>query len=367
MPYELTARACKCSSAQSGLLDNAEFAKAISELGMRDAPPEAVAAVFKSFDPDESGTIEYKELHQLLVRSFQAVPQLEPLDLKAANRIALRTKRVLKRNANMLGGLDLNEDSLSTVPGQIKAALGRSLMRLIDLFRQFDDDASGTVEFDEFAKAMGELGLDVVPEALRDIFREFDPDGSGFIEYEELKTLFRKAEATDPLYKRSTLADSLAAGKPRAQSAQPQARSARSSREGGSAAAQGVGGGGLPAVAEERPSTAPAGLARPLGMSRERRISTASMASAASGAMAMPVPPTIAPAAVYWRVQPLNCKPVYLRAADGTAFTAFEIMGGRYSSVHRGAAKLAKKHVSNSQETRKYGLLFAYFYSLRVS
>lgn len=159
----------------SGLLDEHEFAKAISELGMRGAPPEAVAAVFKSFDPDSSGTIEYRELHELLIRSFQSVPKLEPLDLKAANRIALRTKKVIHKNANKFGGLDLDEDSLDTLAGQIKFALNKSLGRVIDLFRQFDDDASGHIDYKEFAKAMSELGLDVDADAIRLLFNEWDP------------------------------------------------------------------------------------------------------------------------------------------------------------------------------------------------
>ena len=41
---------------------------------------------------------------------------------------------------------------------------------------------------------MGELGLDVLPQALRLLFDEWDPDKSGYIEYEELYTLLRHAK-----------------------------------------------------------------------------------------------------------------------------------------------------------------------------
>jgi Ca2+-binding EF-hand superfamily protein len=178
----------------SGLLDASEFAKAMRELGMTDAPPEAIAAVFASFDHDESGTIEYRELHAIMKRSLQDRPVVPLLGLQTANRITLRTKRVLKANANLLEGLDLDEAALHSIPGQIKGAMQASLVRVVDLFRQFDDDGDGRISFDEFGKAMGELGLDVLPQALRLLFDEWDPDKSGYIEYEELYTLLRHAK-----------------------------------------------------------------------------------------------------------------------------------------------------------------------------
>jgi len=178
----------------SGLLDASEFAKAMRELGMTDAPPEAIAAVFASFDHDESGTIEYRELHAIIKRSLQDRPVVPLLGLQTANRITLRTKRVLKANANLLEGLDLDEAALHSIPGQIKGAMQASLVRVVDLFRQFDDDGDGRISFDEFGKAMGELGLDVLPQALRLLFDEWDPDQSGYIEYEELYTLLRHAK-----------------------------------------------------------------------------------------------------------------------------------------------------------------------------
>ena len=178
----------------SGLLDASEFAKAMRELGLTDAPPEAIAAVFASFDHDESGTIEYRELHAIMKRSLQDRPVVPLLGLQTANRITLRTKRVLKANANLLGGLDLDEAALHSLPGQIKGAMQASLVRVVDLFRQFDDDRDGRISFDEFGKAMGELGLDVLPKALRLLFDEWDPDTSGYIEYEELYTLLRHAK-----------------------------------------------------------------------------------------------------------------------------------------------------------------------------
>ena len=45
------------------------------------------------------------------------------------------------------------------VHSQLRAILVENQVRIIDLFRQFDADASGLVDADEFAAAMGRFGL----------------------------------------------------------------------------------------------------------------------------------------------------------------------------------------------------------------
>jgi hypothetical protein len=107
------------------------------KLGMTDAPPEATAAVFAYFDHDESGTVEYRKLHAIIKRSLQDRPVVPLLALQTANRITLRTKRVLKANANLLEGLDLDEAAMRSIPGQIKGAMQASLVRVVDLFRYY--------------------------------------------------------------------------------------------------------------------------------------------------------------------------------------------------------------------------------------
>ena len=46
-------------------------------------------------------------------------------------------------------------------PTQIKKALKENFLRVIDLFREWDDDDSGTVDREEFFRAMGQLGFEV--------------------------------------------------------------------------------------------------------------------------------------------------------------------------------------------------------------
>ena len=70
-------------------------------------------------------------------------------------------------------------------------------MRVIDLFKQMDDDNSGHISAYEFIKAMSEFGLDA-PQAVGAVFRSLDVDGSGSIEYAELHRLLTRSLAKAP-------------------------------------------------------------------------------------------------------------------------------------------------------------------------
>ena len=65
-------------------------------------------------------------------------------------------------------------------------------MRVIDLFREWDEDASGSVSKKEFREAMPMLGLDVPAEDVDALFDSWDPDGSGELELKELNKLLRR-------------------------------------------------------------------------------------------------------------------------------------------------------------------------------
>lgn len=166
----------------SGFIDGPEFAKGLKEMGCA-APPAAVGALFASLDPDGSGLIEYDELHEVLVRSVQESPELPPLELEAKNPIALRTAPLAKKDANLFqGAVDLANAAPEALPGLIRDALNAKLTRVIDLFRQLDDDASGTIDAREFAKGLREMGLNAPKEAIGAIFDSFNEDGGAFIE-----------------------------------------------------------------------------------------------------------------------------------------------------------------------------------------
>jgi Ca2+-binding EF-hand superfamily protein len=66
----------------------------------------------------------------------------------------------------------------------LKDALARSSQRVVDLFRAWDEDRSGTIDKKEFFKAVRALGFDVEEKDANLVFDALDADKSG-----ELDTL----------------------------------------------------------------------------------------------------------------------------------------------------------------------------------
>lgn len=97
--------------------------------------------------------------------------------------------------------INLNGDSLTTFPEQIRAALAENLARAIDLFRACDTDQSGEISRREFVQALSMCGLQDHKEDLKAVFDCFDLDGGGSIEYSELATIIRRSTAIAPQVK----------------------------------------------------------------------------------------------------------------------------------------------------------------------
>jgi len=180
----------------SGHISAAEFVGALEDFGLR-AGLETASAVFASLDGDGSGSIEYRELEKMLNRSFTEKPQLAPLPIKSHNALVLRTGQVKRQDHNLFRGFLLESAAdAPSIPTQIRAALHDRHVRVIDLFRQIDDDGSGTIDAAEFVKAMSEFGLKDVPaNHLSAVFQALDVDGSGGIEVREFERSLRRSMA----------------------------------------------------------------------------------------------------------------------------------------------------------------------------
>jgi len=77
------------------------------------------------------------------------------------------------------------------VVDQLRAALMASFSRVMDLFRDWDDDESGAIDKREFRNVMPALGLEVDRADADALFDSMDLDGSGLIDYKELNKLLR--------------------------------------------------------------------------------------------------------------------------------------------------------------------------------
>ena len=59
-------------------------------------------------------------------------------------------------------------------------------------FRKFDEDGSGTLDYDEFKGVLRRYNIEMSDKNFMDVMRKFDPDGSGHIDYREFIERFGK-------------------------------------------------------------------------------------------------------------------------------------------------------------------------------
>lgn len=60
---------------------------------------------------------------------------------------------------------------------------------LIKMFKYFDIYDRGNVQFNDFVKAMEKIGLYYTPEQLQPLFKAYDSDGSGALDYKEFSAI----------------------------------------------------------------------------------------------------------------------------------------------------------------------------------
>ena len=108
-----------------------------------------------------------------------------------SSRHALRKEK--SKRASALGNIDLEEsDTGRPVQEQLRDILSKNAVRIIDLFREWDEDGDGSVSKKEFRKAMPMLGLEVPKHEVDALFDSWDPDGSGVLELAELNKVLRR-------------------------------------------------------------------------------------------------------------------------------------------------------------------------------
>ena len=75
---------------------------------------------------------------------------------------------------------------------QLRDILSKNGVRVVDLFREWDEDGDGTISKKEFRKAIPLIVLDVPKAAVDQLFDEWDPDQSGMISLAELIKKLRR-------------------------------------------------------------------------------------------------------------------------------------------------------------------------------
>eukprot|EP00665_Eupelagonemidae_sp_cell47_P001441 gene1441-8518_t len=192
----------------SGAIDRREFRRALRAL-VPDVTGAECDLLFETFDADGSGSIDFRELNRQLRRGAEedlcdrvVIDKLgnvlhvnlggsTALEMASSNRFALRKgERAHKRHTALPASQKLVAGPLS-VKQQLRAILGANAVRVIDLFRDWDDDSSGTIDKKEFRRAVATLGYDAPRAEVEALFADLDADGSGEIDYSELNAALR--------------------------------------------------------------------------------------------------------------------------------------------------------------------------------
>jgi Ca2+-binding EF-hand superfamily protein len=175
-----------------GTISRDAFQRAMAELEYR-APVEEIDALFLKWRSDRTGVLEINELERLLRRGASVMKSA--IEMDCDNRSALRTGGVDKEGSTLLQGFAIDEASDLSVAEQLRDALSKAAVRVIDLFREWDDDDSGTVSKEEFRRGMTQMGLKAATEEVDKVFDAFDPDRSGSVELKEFSRLLRRGSS----------------------------------------------------------------------------------------------------------------------------------------------------------------------------
>jgi hypothetical protein len=98
------------------------------------------------------------------------------------------------RGTGILGDVDFDEDRPLGV--QLKEALSKHAIRVLDLFRDWDTNGDGEISRKEFREAMPKLGMDLPADVVDALFDENDPDHSGVMDFKELQRMLRPPAST---------------------------------------------------------------------------------------------------------------------------------------------------------------------------
>ena len=177
---------------EDGYVDRSEFRKALPALGLA-IDRQGADELYDTFDADGSGLITLDEL----TRQLRPAGEHEHVEFatNSKNAIELRGELAYQEKRSKVGGMQaLSREGLeSEVPliDQIKQALAGGFGRVLDIFREWDEDGSGTITKKEFRRALPLLGLRLEKKDSDDFFDSFDRDLSGELDYRELHAQLR--------------------------------------------------------------------------------------------------------------------------------------------------------------------------------
>ena len=165
-------------------------------LGMNiDCNGDEAKRLFDHLDVDGSGTLDYRELHGLVMQQQQQQQQSGGLMGLTSSRGVANLRK--SGGGDAAGGARRGakatklRGSAGTLREQLLALLDDSKARVVDVLAQWDRDGSGFIDKEEFYEALGALGVACTADDAAAVFDAWDTDGSGELDYKELRKKLR--------------------------------------------------------------------------------------------------------------------------------------------------------------------------------
>jgi len=152
----------------NGTVEPEEFAKAIEKIGIQIPTKQDLNTLFSIYDLDNSGALDYNEFSSVLF-----------------NRPSTASSR-----PTTSAGMD-PEQLAEALRNKLASRGGRGIIGLARQFKIMDDDNSKTLNKAEFNKAMGDFALGFTVQQTTALFDYFDVDKSGTVEYDEFLRAIR--------------------------------------------------------------------------------------------------------------------------------------------------------------------------------
>lgn len=176
-----------------GTVSYKEFAAAVTTMGVK-ASSEEMHEMFAQFDTDGNGSIDYKELEKALkptgrhqekgTKAFVPPPSNVPAVGRHAQPVKAPASPASKAKKSKLSQLGLGGSQLDGL-AMLRDVVCHKASRVLETFKEWDSDRSGTITYKEFSKAMVGMGI-TVGENVQELWNTIDADGTGEIAYHEL-------------------------------------------------------------------------------------------------------------------------------------------------------------------------------------
>ena len=164
-----------------------------------------IDTIFEVYDSGRDGTVDVDEIREGVERSATGLPNGDTppregtIDDAAKHQQeqehGQRTRvRMKKRRGHALNFFKLSADGDQTlsVQDQLKKALSQQHAHVIELFREWDTSADGSISIKEFQKGVRRLGFQGDSQEIDTLFRSWDIDSSGAISLIELRSILKR-------------------------------------------------------------------------------------------------------------------------------------------------------------------------------